>query len=304
MTDLSRSRDAPRAGRRFKRLLRFVGRITGLSSREEVLADLPPVDLRGLDLCPAESLLRAGEARVVIDVPVEDCRGHRAAAFPCTPGAGHPYLETAIALLARPDLDFPDSPLARFYRRFQPKTAAELLGVDPRAPQFQGPPESMMFPWELPRPANARRSRRRLARENRSHGLGPAGHGFHHFGPVSDEKGRLEIRRLRDILACLRAEGFRLLPGPDGVCTARILAVGDAWRAVIVNGQHRVAAAAALGERTVPLSPLRDIVRRDQVDSWPAVRAGLYDRADALAVFDRVYAGRQPAAMTAALRAA
>ena len=69
---------------------------------------------------------------------------------------------------------------------------------------------------------------------------------------------------------------------------------------MIANGQHRLAALTALGNSNCPIivgvqhdrSPF--VVRRGDIDRWPLVRLGVFSRLQALAVFDRIFEGRQP----------
>lgn len=299
--------DAPRQTegrlvRRLRRILRPAAGRLGYVPIDEVLHDLPPADLRGLGLHPADASARTRGLRFVLDLPLAWCRGHRAAAFACEAGVMHPYLETARALLADEGLAWPDSPLFRYYLHFRPRNAAEHLGLEATHPALEAAPEAAFFPWETPPSAEAlARRRSALAAENRSHGFSlDAGHGFHHFGPVSEKKGELELVRLARILAAIRDQGFRLLPGASGLCTARILCRGGDWRALVVNGQHRVAALAALGHRTAPIFPLPDVIRREEASNWAGVRAGVFTLAQAHAVFDRVFAARQPPALAPA----
>lgn len=291
-----------RLARRLRRILRPAAGRLGYVLPDEALHDLPPADLSGLGLHPAEALARMRGLRFVLDLPLAWCRGHRAAAFACEAGAMHPYLETARALLEDEGLGWTDSPLFRYYLHFRPRNAAEHLGLEAAHPALEAPPEAAFFPWETPPSPEALAKRRAaLEAENRSHGLAlDAGHGFHHFGPVSEKKGRLELIRLARILAAIRDEGFRLLPGPSGLCTARILCRGEDWRALVVNGQHRVAALAALGHRTAPIFPLPEVIRREEALSWAGVRAGAFTLAQAHAVFDRLFAARQPPALAPA----
>lgn len=104
----------------------------------------------------------------------------------------------------------------------------------------------------------------------------------------------MEIGRLASVLERIRAEGFRLLDGPQGLPRARILSAGETFAAVVFNGQHRIAALAALGATAAPVWPLPDTVRREAVLTWPGVQAGLFTPGQALAVFDRILEGRQP----------
>lgn len=273
----------------------------GFERRREMLERLPPVDFRGILADPVEALKRAEGLRFVIDIPLLECRGHRAAAFPCVPGHGHPYLETARELLAGSIDGYRGSTLERYYRNFRPETAAENLGIDATNPGLQAHPSVTNLPWDPPPAAGALLSERAaIACENRGHGraLG-AEHGYHHFGPVSGEKGALEIERLAAVLERIRSEGFRLLEGRSGLPRAVILSAHGRIRALVTNGQHRVAVRAALGADMLPVWPLPGIVRREAVQTWPAVQAGLFSSTQALAVFDRIFEGSQPACLEA-----
>lgn len=290
---------AVRLGTRIERLMRPTLARWGYEPQAALMARLGPIDLRGVMDDPVAALVRTAGLRFVIDIPLERCRGHRAAAFSCQPGAGHPYVETAVGLAQGRVTGYADSPVAQYYRHFQPPSAAAYLGIEPTHDLLRAPAAAMFLPWEeAPAPGVQARRAAALARENASHGrvLG-AEHGYHHFGPVSEAKGALEIARLERVLETIRREGFRLLPGPDGLSRARILTSGADFVAMVTSGHHRTAAVAALGHTAAALWPLPGIVRREQAAGWPAVRAGIMSLDQALAVFDRVFAGRQPAAL-------
>jgi hypothetical protein len=118
---------------------------------------------------------------------------------------------------------------------------------------------------------------------------------------VSAAKGALEIARLNRLLRKISEEGFRLLPGRTGLCRALILSSGAEHRAVLAIGQHRAAALAALGDDALPVWPLPQPVRREEVAAWPGVARGVFSPEAALEIFDRVFDGRQPAGLDASL---
>ena len=74
----------------------------------------------------------------------------------------------------------------------------------------------------------------------------------------------------------------------------------DEWAVWIDNGNHRVSAMASLQYEEVPiiLRP-RKTIRRSEADKWPAVREGVMTEEEAREVFDRIFEGRQPAAVSA-----
>lgn len=261
------------------RILRKPAARLGLASRRDILLDLPPVDFRGLAVTPAQAMLRAAGMRHVIDAPLEHCRGFGPVAFPITRRSGHPFVETCRALLAEPALGYEESALAAFLAAFQPRNAAEMLGLDAAHPAFQGAPETWILPWTAMDAAEVLRRRRRNAEHRAAAGRPGAAAGFANFGPVSPERGRAELDRLRHVVLAIEADGFRFLPGADGLVRAEILSFGAEWRARIQVGQHRTAALAALGAASVPIWPEPAIVRREEAAEWPAVRAGVLSRA-------------------------
>jgi hypothetical protein len=298
MTSIGRFYDSLR--RRLRRGLRStLASAFDLIPAEDATHLLAPVDLRGLGLDAEAALARAGKARFVIDLPLADCRGNKTMGFPCVPGAGHPFVETARLLLVSPDLPYEQTPLHAFYQRHRPRTAAEHLGLACTHPDLARHPSTTAYPWAPPpTPNEEARRRARIRAENRRHGLdfGPDD-GFAHFGPITARRGRFELSRLRRLVADVRARGFRIGADRDGVCSAHLLIDGAERRALIENGQHRIAVLGALGRRSAPIWVLPHPVRRSQVATWPGVRAGVFTRDQALAVFDRLMAGRQPEAL-------
>lgn len=300
MTSIRRFYDGLR--RRLRRGLRSTLASTfDLIPAEDATHLLAPVDLRGLGLDAEAALSRAGNARFVIDLPLADCRGNKTMGFPCVPGAGHPFVETARLLIASPDLPYEQTPLHDFYQRHRPRTAAEHLGVACSHPDLARHPSTTVYPWAPPPTAREESRRRaRIRAENQRHGVdfGPDD-GFAHFGPITARRGDFELARLRRLVLGVRDQGFRIGADRDGVCSAHLLIDGAERRALIENGQHRIAVLAALGRHTAPIWVLPRPVRRSQVASWPGVRAGVFTRDQALDVFDRLMAGRQPDALAA-----
>jgi hypothetical protein len=293
LDDKRRSSLARGVRRRFRS---FIASRLDLVASEKAWSLAPAVDLRALGLDSEEVVRRAQGARFIIDIPLADCRGQGMLAFPCVPGAGHPMVETARLLLDRPDLTFEATPLCSFYDLHQPQSAADHLGLHNGHAELDRSPAVAAFPWAAPAPPDEEARRRRLlAQENEKHGadFGPED-GFCHFGPISRRRGAFELDRLRRVLFSIREDGFRFGAGEDGLCAAHLLVDGADRRALIQSGQHRIAALAALGYETAPLWLLPRPIRRNEAGDWLGVRAGVFTVEQGLAVFDRVFAGRQP----------
>jgi hypothetical protein len=211
----------------------------------------------------------------------------------------HPFVAALQAHRAGSAHGYEDSPLRLFYAQASPATAAEALGLTAaEAPGFAGLcPRAMILPWNEGTPERtAILDAETEMREARQCGavLAPAD-GTKFFGPVSEAKATLHLRRLLTVQATLEKEGWRRHDKHDGDAAGRLmLNNGCQWCVQIWTGQHRVAAAAALELRSIPVRiPWRPIWR-SEVDRWPQVVAKRVTRKGALAVFDRVMDGRPP----------
>ncbi len=117
-------------------------------------------------------------------------------------------------------------------------------------------------------------------------------HGEQSHGPVSEQKLRLEARRLDAVLASISQRGLQYESGrlPRGDF---LLGDDGEWAAVVREGFHRVAALVHLGFTTVPMRfhpSYPRVVPRSESPYWPMVVAGSLTEDEALAVFDRYVA--------------
>mgnify|MGYP007011832300 FL=1 len=251
---------------------------------------------------------------IIVEIPIAACRGLRHAGLRF--GPGNPLVDTIADHAAGRHAAYAGSALARFHERWQPRSAAASMGLaDPDTPPQAGEaglaglgPLEAVAPWwpdtggGMPA-AVAAHIRHRTAVENRESGISGLGAegGVIFFGPVSARKGQVEYDRLIRVWASIRDRGYlRAGDDPHGDVTGSLLLRGTAGEhAVLIGaGQHRLAALAALGARSVPVRLLRNVsprvVRREDVASWPHVRSGLFRREEALALFDRILEGRPP----------
>jgi len=186
--------------------------------------------------------------------------------------------------------------LARFYSIHQPQSAAEafLDFTDAPTALHDLPPHLFyLSPWTA-------RSAEELAavierwthRDNAEHGqktLDLATGGFQMFGPVSDEKRRLEFDRLRRIKDSIKENGYDRRCGDSSF---RVLKRGDDFRFIANGGgYHRVAAMAASGFDWIPgrIFPAPFVIDCAEVDYWPQVRFGFWSKNQALAYVDYLF---------------
>jgi hypothetical protein len=79
---------------------------------------------------------------------------------------------------------------------------------------------------------------------------------------------------------------------------AQLLIRDGEHRVFVRSGKHRIAALGALGHRQITVQLARRyhpaLIHREDASSWPLVRSAFYTRDQALAIFDRIFAGQQP----------
>jgi hypothetical protein len=209
----------------------------------------------------------------------------------------HPFVATVIdGSLGR----YAGSPLEEYYRRFQPVTAAEAIGLSPeRAPGLADRPNAAyVMPWSDSDPLERLKKVQKWAiKEARQYGVNlDHHHGYSAFGPVSLEKGELEIMRLRNLCQSMLRSGYLRDDSANGDVGGRLLVGQDdeIWCINIDGGQHRVAVAAALGMTRIPMRISLVPIKSEEVESWQQVRNGVFTTDGALELFDRIMDGRPP----------
>lgn len=255
------------------------------------------VDLCNVTNDPVEGAYRAGRNPFLLDLPLAHCRILPCTAFPCAPGSNNPFVETLLGYACGDVLTYEQSPLANLYRSWQPKSAAEALGVDGPASLTGISPLGFTMPWSGLDPAQSLGYWQSVIEiDNQEHGArAAAALGWKAWGPVDPLIGALEFRRLTEIYDSIRQNGYCRSNKPNGDIEAFVLSGDGEYRFIVTTGHHRSAALVALGKETATIRLQgSDIVRRIEVETWPNVRTGLYTAAQALAVFDRLFDGRQP----------
>jgi hypothetical protein len=255
-----------------------------------------PKDCRGSLDDPMAALRRYGARGVVVDVPLWRCRTLGPLGFVPSEKAAHPYVLTVKAHIEGTLKKGNGSPLERYYRAVQPKTAAELLGLPTGSILDRFPAIEADLPWMAAPGPQMRRKRARLMAADSAEAGRPLtlADGWNNIGPVSPAKAALETTRLVRVTDSIREQGYRVASLSQHVL-GFVLRRGDDFAVIIWGGEHRVPALAALGYESVPLLllPYR-VANHEEADSWPAVRAGIMTRDQACAVCDRLLAGELP----------
>jgi len=192
--------------------------------------------------------------------------------FACGFGASgwHHLRMTLEEYDADPAICARDTPLWKFLREFKPASISALAapGAEPALPIFT-------YPWGTFRVGEAQSAK------------DPWGSRF--CGPSTDEFIEEEFTRFIALYREMRETGYRPTTYPHSH-------IGGTWlinysgerRFVVLQGNHRMAILAHLGEQQIAVRTLRGYlpaVREHEADRWPLVISGKCSREHALAVF-------------------
>jgi hypothetical protein len=186
--------------------------------------------------------------------------------------------------------------LADYYSTVLPRNASEWLGLSSDAnPQLlAAPPWAAVFPWRARSLESYREAYENAAyAENLAQGrdIGIAD-GWLFCGPVSEEKIKIEAERILCVLKSISKDGYHRHEGGDGDVRATALINDDQeWVWLITAGNHRAAAAAALGYESIPVR-VNLVISRNDALLWKHVVDGLFTMHEAVTVFDNIFYGR------------
>ncbi|WP_290637943.1 hypothetical protein, partial [Aquisalimonas sp.] len=202
--------------------------------------------------------------------------------------AWHPFTR-ALRAYEQSGWDAAYAFLLRYYEGFQPPTAAEALGAtrsDTRLAEY--PALSWVLPWSFRTPEQESAYRISVMRKETRHWHKTKHHaeftGFKEFGPTSTSVLEMELGRLVSLYESIRKTGFKRELADDDV-VLQIINDGQSETYLVQAGQHRVAAAAALGLDRVPARVLMfpvPVIRLSDAPMWPQVRTGIYTESAAI----------------------
>lgn len=213
-------------------------------------------------------------------------------ALPFAQGKGHPFTEGLSDFRHNRKITAHDSRMARFYERYQPTTLLEAFFGSPDHPLLQDIPakdlealetlttNTYLAPWVD----------EAIPMGGFGHAM-PEAEGSHYLGPVSERHLTSEYARLQKVMTSIEQHGFDINKQTDTV-RGYFLFHHKETVCVIVGGNHRVGALAALNSPTVPVEshPQRPrFVTLKTLDAWPMVQNGTFSKALAQAVFLRFF---------------
>lgn len=205
------------------------------------------------------------------EVPIDRCYHYRA--FRYGGFGSNPYEDYQVGLVRGQDVKVLRNAFADVILNCRPRTMGEAIGIDlPDWPAWR-------FPWKR----NPRRTIKAIEiPENNPDVV------CHHCdaGILASHINR-EFQWLEMSIQSIRERGYK--PCSYGYIQCIELSNGHCSSFLVVDGNHRLAALHALGNRTAEIMIWPSPVRREDVDRWPDVRNGVRPREQALRLFDRYF---------------
>jgi len=207
----------------------------------------------------------------------------------------HPFVETLKEYERGKTTTYVGSLLETFYMKHQPTNASEsIIGFQQAPDSFKNhlPHIYRLSPW---RPGNAEDVDKSIRRFTKKDSIKYTGRemtlesdGFQYHGPVSLDKGRLEYFRLIKTFESIKHKGYNRALGHAHFLTLRR---GNEIRYLAIgNGNHRIAAMAALGYDTIPAIFQRpSIIDLDMAEYWPQVQKKVWSQNQAIAYFNHLF---------------
>lgn len=194
----------------------------------------------------------------------------------------HPFVNVLAQYERNPSLAYGDSTLAMFYDAFRPATVRALFDIDGFSSTYLE--RSLRHGFQPPWFGQITCQRR--------------GGQWQYSGPVSEEFGAAQFRKLVRLLESIQQRGYTPDKAARRTADAHIqgyvLRDGGDFRFIVTNGTHRAAVLAFLGYPHLSVT-FRDHNRRvidirDSAD-WPLVRNGSLERPAAEWLFRRIFDG-------------
>lgn len=222
---------------------------------------------------------------VLLNIPISKCRTQ---IWNTLEIDKNPFVKTIVSHNKTKSLDYESSEISNYYNNYQPNGASDVLRIPNNNGLKNIPAIGYVLPWENFTYKELINKRERIAlSENKKAGktIGLSS-GYTDFGPVSEEKGELEFKRLIEVYENIKNKGYKeKLHHPDGGISGYFLIGEDnKWCFFIKSGKHRSYALSALGYTHIPVSlelSLETIKHISTIEFWPQVKNELFTELEA-----------------------
>ena len=227
-----------------------------------------------------EGLEVLGSKSIIFRVGMDKCRDNNGFQYS---EKGHYFVETLRQYEMDRELDYGESILKEYYDSFQPNNRRDNYLWEEGVECFPMDHGWLYDPWR--KPANPPLRKKRF--ETRKGGN-------HNIGPNTEEFGQAEFKRLVGAYQVLKDAGYNPDFFVDGYITGYLLVRKDDYRFIASEGQHRIAALAALGYDSFvcrfDLKPwTNQTVFYNQAGKWPQVKEGIFSTKVAKMCFEHFF---------------
>ena len=190
-----------------------------------------------------------------------------------------PLLKTAIEIYKKPNLNFHESYLYKFFKNFKPKNYGELYKLSLNNSLYDLSSFLQFKPW----------INNVIDKSNLRKGL---------FGPSEINEVEHRLLRLKNIFRNI--EKFGYIPSEKDIIKGYILKSNNDYRFLITSGHHRVAAMKAINsvhpdkfkKVIVAFEEKRcnlKFVNQEDINKWPAVINKFCSKEDAFELFQKFF---------------
>ena len=274
-----------------KSLIKFLLDKFGVHLKKSIV-----IDLRGKVIHPLELVYQAEKtgvaSSILINIPVSKCRTQL---WNTLENKKNPFVKTIIEYNDCKTLDYNSTDIKVYYENFQPESAAAFLRLERNETLKEVPAYGYLLPWDTQNINDTIKIRKRVAlNENKKEGIRIGlSSGHTDFGPVSNEKGQVEFKRLTNVFEKIKENGYKEKPNlPDGGIKGYFL-IGESgdWCFIIKSGKHRAYSLAALGFAHIPViveTNIGIIKRLSDLPYWPQVKNEIFSEQEANLLFNNI----------------
>lgn len=231
------------------------------------------------------------KSRILLNIPVEKCRTQ---IWNTLEVKKNPFVQTLVDYKKTGTSDYKSSPLKEYYHKYQPKNASEVLRIEHNTILENLPSYGYVFPWDTLSVERTIEKRNSVALyENKRNGYKEGlSLGYTDFGPISFQKGEIEINRLVNIYNAIDRNSYKeKVYYRDGGIKGYFLIDDNNWCFIIKSGKHRAYALSAQEATSIPviLDIDRGVVKsKEDIPNWKHVRNGIFSEKDAMIFMNKV----------------
>ena len=185
------------------------------------------------------------------------------------------------------DVQYKGSVLEKYYKIYQPKTFYDLYFTVKKPKNLLEMDYKMLFEDLNVYKFDLWSDVKQRVKMDQVHEYGLLrSHGTQHYGPVSHEKGELELKRLKDTYFSICKYGHK--PDQFGYITGYFLKYKSDYRFIILDGNHRTAVLCAMKYDKIPVVFVENfprVVDYNDIPNFPHVKNGLFSENLAKQIF-------------------